>query len=296
MFLSIYRSCLCISVFFFLLLISLPINSHAESSNSIGMQFVTIPAGRFVMGSCVLSAADKAENASRKVLNLAPVGPRCRASTVVDEQAATDETPQHEVRFDRPFQLSRHEVTLRQFTLFIAETGRSNYLTDDFLAANAYGDDAPVVAVSWEQTQAFIAWLNRKEGGHHYRLPSEAEWEYAARAGTHSPWSFKGRYRDYAWYQSNSDDHPHTVAQKKPNPWGLYDMHGNAWEWVADWYADDFYQRSEVTAPMRSSSGTMRVARGGGWNSPSEDLRCANRGSALPDQGYDFVGFRLARE
>jgi formylglycine-generating enzyme required for sulfatase activity len=262
----------------------------------MAMQFVTIPAGRFVMGSCLLSAADKAENASRKLLNLAPVHPPCSIGTQVDELAASDESPQHTVHFQHSFQLSRREVTLRQFKLFIAESGRSNFLTDDFISANAYGDDAPVVAVSWEQVQAFIAWLNRREGGHHYRLPTEAEWEYAARAGTNTAWSFKGRYSDYAWYKSNSDDHPHAVGQKKPNPWGLYDMHGNAWEWVADWYADDFYQRSGVEAPIRHSSGIMRAVRGGGWNSPSEDLRTANRGSALPDQGYDFVGFRLLKE
>ncbi|MDQ6979481.1 MAG: formylglycine-generating enzyme family protein, partial [Mariprofundaceae bacterium] len=155
---------LCMSIFFCLL--TLPISSYAESppSNTMAMQFITIPAGNFVMGSCVLSATEKAENASRKVLNLAAVNPHCRAGTQVDEQAAADESPQHTVRFNHPFQLSRHEVTLRQFKQFISDTGRSNFLTQDFIAANAYGDDAPVVAVSWEQAQAFIAWLNRKEG------------------------------------------------------------------------------------------------------------------------------------
>jgi len=296
MLISTYHQRLFFGIFYCLLI--LPISSHAESvaTNSIAMQFVTIPAGEFVMGSCVLSAADRAENASRQLLNLSPVNPHCSLGTQVDEQAASDESPQHTVRFNQAFQLSRHEVTLRQFKLFIGATGRSNFLTDEFIAANAYGDDAPVVAVSWEQAQAFIAWLNRKEGGHHYRLPSEAEWEYAARAGSSTAWSFKGRYSDFAWYGSNSDDHPHAVGQKKPNPWGLYDMHGNVWEWVGDWYADDFYQHSEITSPSRSSSGTMRAVRGGGWNSPNEDLRSANRGSALPEQGYDFVGFRLLRE
>ncbi|MDQ6975784.1 MAG: formylglycine-generating enzyme family protein [Mariprofundaceae bacterium] len=264
--------------------------------NTIGMGFVLIPSGSFVMGSCMLNAADKAENARRTLLQFPLLPPPCSNGTSVDDAGSMDESPQHKVQIPFSFQLSRYEVTLQQFKLFIVDTGRSNFLSPTFLAANKHGNHAPVVAVSWEQVAAFIAWLNRKEGGHYYRLPTEAEWEYAARAGTRTHWPFKGRYRDYAWYEKNAGGHPHAVGLKKPNAWGLYDMAGNVWEWTQDWYDAGFYHQSPATNPSRLSSGESRVARGGGWDHGVNDLRAANRGFALPDQGYNFVGFRLARD
>ncbi len=261
----------------------------------LGMRFVDIPAGRFIMGSCILSNEDKVENTRRALLGMAPVRASCLPGTTVDADAAHDESPQHWVRIANGFQLARYEVTLGQFRRFIDATGRSNYLTDDFLEANRYGDDVPVVMVSWEQAMAFIAWLNDMDSAYRYRLPSEAEWEYAARAGSNTHWSFHGRYRDYAWYASNSDGHPHPVGKKRPNAWGLYDMHGNVWEWTADWYDAQFYARSPKRDPARLRAGTYRVVRGGSFEHSASDLRSANRGNALPDQGYAFVGFRLLR-
>ena len=269
---------------------------HAEEVNSLGMQFVPVAAGSFIMGSCRLSTSDKAENARRQRSGLPPLQLHCLANSHPDPDAAEDEAPQHRVTISHPFALGRTEVTLAQFRRFIDETGRSYWLSDDFLDANAYGDKAPVVMVSWEQANAFIAWLNRREHTHRYRLPTEAEWEYAARAGTITPWSFQGRYSDYAWYAGNSDDEPHSVAQKRANPWGLYDMHGNAWEWVADGYDAQFYHQSPQRDPFKGHASEYRVVRGGGFSHPASDLRSANRGSALPDQGYAFVGFRILRD
>lgn len=286
-------------LFFFLLMLSIaPALACAEETwtNSLGMRFISIPAGSFYMGSCALTAMDVAENAKRKLLQLPPQAAHCIANHKADSDAKDDESPQHLVRFKHDFQLSQHEVTLGQFKRFIMGAGRTDLIDDEFTDSNSYGEGAPVVMVSWNQTLAFISWLNQQEGGHHYRLPTEAEWEYAARAGSKGPWSFQGKFSTYAWYQSNADGHQHPVGSKKKNPWGLHDMHGNVWEWVADWYDADFYQNSPEHNPIRQSSGDRRVARGGGWNHPSHDLRSANRGDAQPQIRYAYVGFRLVRD
>jgi formylglycine-generating enzyme required for sulfatase activity len=157
----------------------------------------------------------------------------------------------------------------------------------------------PVEMVSWNDVQAFIQWLNAKEGHNRYRLPTEAEWEYAARAGTTGAYSF-GDDEDslgrYAWYWDNSGEKTHPVGQKQPNAWGLYDMHGNVWEWVQDWYGD--YSSSSVTDPKGPSSGSFygpsRVFRGGGWGSSARFCRAACRLNNSPKLRDDGLGFRLA--
>ena len=136
------------------------------------------------------------------------------------------------------------------------------------------GDTMPVEHVSWEDAQKFIERLNAKEGGPKYRLPTEAEWEYAARAGTTTAYSFganASQLGEYAWFSENSVSTMHPVGQKKPNPWGLYDMHGNVWEWVHDWYSGDAYKASTSTAvdPKGPSTGSSRVYRGGGNLGPA---------------------------
>ncbi len=158
----------------------------------------------------------------------------------------------------------------------------------------------PAVYISWNDVKVFIQKLNRKEGENKYRLPTEAEWEYACRASSQTAYSFgdsPSNLGSYAWYCTNAKDkgdtYAHAVAQKKANAWGLYDMHGNVWEWCEDWYGD--YPSGSVTDPARTSSGSFRVGRGGSWNSSDSYCRAAFRINFNPSHGYSRLGFRLSR-
>ena len=149
-----------------------PAARTADYTNSIGMQFNSIPAGRFYMGSCKKGAT-------------------CPSGDRFGGEASSDvETPQHEVHIRRGFRMGVHEVTVGQFKQYIAAAGRDDLLIDNFIVFNGRDDRAPVAMVSWYDTQDFIVWLNKKEGTRAYRLPSEAEWEYAARAGTTTRYSW----------------------------------------------------------------------------------------------------------
>ena len=158
------------------------------------------------------------------------------------------------------------------------------------------GDDCPVENITWNHTQSFIRRLNELEGGADYRLPTEAEWEYAVRAGRRFRFSFGNsdrRLDEYAWYSSNSEFRTHPVGKKKPNALGLYDMHGNVLEWCQDLYAN--YPSHLVTDPKGPPDGSHRVVRGGSWYDESKDVRSANRGLEPPTYGFHNVGFRVAR-
>jgi formylglycine-generating enzyme required for sulfatase activity len=151
--------------------------------------------------------------------------------------------------------------------------------------------------VSWDDVQEFIRWLNAKEGGARYRLPTEAEWEYVARAGTTTRWSFgdsESQLGRYAWYDGNAKRQTHPVGQLQPNPWGLYDMHGNVYEWVQDWYGK--YASDTAVDPVGPSSGSVRVDRGGSWGSTARNCRSALRFLGVPGGRVDDLGFRLLRE
>ncbi|GHU00250.1 hypothetical protein FACS1894154_08980 [Betaproteobacteria bacterium] len=239
----------------------MPLSASAQTdktfTNSIGTEFILIPAGSFTMG------ADKN-----------------------DKDADDDETPPHRVSISQAFYLGKYEVTQGEWVAVMGSNpskfkGRSN----------------PVEQVSWDDVQTFIQRLNAKEGTRKYRLPTEAEWEYAARAGTKSTYSFgddAGQLGAYAWYDDNSGSQTHPVGQKKPNPWGLYDMHGNVLEWVNDWYNESYYSRSASNDPAGPSSGQTRVLRGGCWYYSAGCLRSARRSIGTPDDRDDRGGFRLA--
>lgn len=254
--------------------------------NSIGMKLAPIPPGSFLMGS-------------------PPQEPGRRE----------DEGPQHEVEITRPFYLGVHEVTVGQFKAFIQET---RYQTDAEKGGGAFvrtpdgkwandpkanwrnpgfdqTDEHPVVCVSWNDAQAFCHWLSAKEGKT-YALPTEAQWEYSARAGSPSKFGFGDNDKElteYAWYYVNSDYKTYPAGQKKPNAWGLYDMLGNAWEWCQDRYDKDYYKKSPKQAPEGPSAGGKRILRGGAWSYDLTYSRAAYRGSSVPSFRDDHGGFRV---
>jgi hypothetical protein len=162
-------------------------------------------------------------------------------------------------------------------------------------------DDQPVVCVSWNDAKAFCDWLSQREG-RQYALPTEAQWEYACRAGSGTRFFFGDDERElakYAWYHhDDSELKPHAVGKKKPNAWGLFDMHGNVWQWTADWYGGDFYQSSPKNDPPGPSAGSTRVQRGGswasGWSHPVNYCRDAFRDCRwAPSVCYSDIGFRV---
>jgi formylglycine-generating enzyme required for sulfatase activity len=198
------------------------------------------------------------------------------------EQGDADEKPVHRVRISRPFEMGKYEITQAQWQAVM----RSN-------PSNFKGGNLPVEQVSWGDAQQFIQKLNEMNDGYVYRLPTEAEWEYASRAG--SKGEYAGELDAMAWYDKNSGSRTQPVGQKQPNAWGLYDMHGNVWEWCEDWYSESYYAQSPGTDPQGPASGSYRVSRGGSWLHGAANLRSAYRGRGTPDGRGNFLGFRLAR-
>jgi len=233
--------------------------------NSIGMVLVPIPAGEFQMGS-----PDS------------------------DKDADNDEKPQHLVKITEPFYLSVYEVTQQQYEKVM---GVSPWKGRQFVQE---GRDNPATYVSWDDAVEFCRKLSEQEGVD-YRLPTEAEWEYTCRAGTTTAYSFGddvSKLGEHAWYDKNAWDigekYAHRVGQKLPNPWGLYDMHGNVWEWCQDWYAP-YGSEKVVSDPMGPAQGDGRVLRGGSFFDRSSNVRSAFR---LYDQSVSrhfFIGFRPSR-
>ena len=156
------------------------------------------------------------------------------------------------------------------------------------------GPDAPVENVSWDDAREFCQALGRRDG-REYRLPTEAEWEYACRAGSAGAWCFGDEtavFGDYGCFGKNSGGRTSPVGQRKPNAWGIHDMHGNIWEWCQDWY--ETYASNPATDPSGPGEGSYRVYRGGGWGDPAEFCRSAVRGFYVPAFRFDGLGFRLA--
>jgi len=233
-----------------------------EIVNSLGMRFVRIPKGTFLMGS-----------------------------PNDDDRAGKDEV-QHEVTLTKDFFMSTLEVTQEQYERVMG--GLPSEL-------NSLGAKKPVNHVSWTEATNFARRLSdfpeESKDQRKYRLPTEAEWEYACRAGTQTGYSFGDsdlRIDEFAWYDGNSRSHLHEGGQKKPNSYGLYDMHGNVWEWCSDWYGD--YPSTPLTDPRGPDAGSFRVLRGGSWNFGPYSVRCARRGFNTPGDRYFNYGFRLVLE
>jgi formylglycine-generating enzyme required for sulfatase activity len=226
----------------------------AEFTNSLGMKFMRIPAGKFVMGS-------PADEVDRLV------------GTVEDDgykRMLRTELPEHEVEIARPFFMGATEVTVGQFRRFV-EANPDYKVGDERWKSPGFEqtEDHPVVWVSWQNAVDFCTWLSKTEGKT-YRLPTEAEWEYCCRAGKSRARYCYGdesaRLEYYAWYNTVSGKGTHPVGLKKPNDWGLYDMHGNAWEWCRDGFDPNYYQDSPVKDPQGPDFRDMSVQRGGSWD------------------------------
>ncbi len=275
-----------------------------QFTNSIGMEFVSIPPGKFLMGS--------------------PAG----------EAGRQRQERQHEVELTRGFHIGRHEVTVGQFKRFVKETGYQTEGEKDgkggwgidptgkIEAAGKYTwknpgfaqtDDHPVVLVSWNDARAFCKWLSGKEKKE-YRLPTEAEWEYACRAGTKTAYangddpeglvrlgniadaSAREKFTGWTLGIKGKDGFAVTapVGSFEPNAWGLYDMHGNVWEWCLDFYDPRGYARESQKGPTGPASGTARVQRGGGWSSAAPRCRSAARVGRDPSSYRGcYLGFRV---
>ncbi len=262
-------------------------------TNSIDMKLVLIPAGEFMMGS-----------------------------PNDEEWRWEDEVPQHRVRITMPFYLGMYQVTQAEYERVMG-TNPSWFSPGGGGSDRVSGLDTsrfPVESVSWNDAVEFCRKLSalpaERSAGREYRLPTEAEWEYACRAGTTTRYSFgddASQLGEYAWYSGNSDrgthrvwqmwanlwglhdfdGRTHRVGQKRANPWGLYDMHGNVWEWCADWFDGKYYANSPVDDPQGPASGSHRVSRGGSWSFPAAECRSADRYRYTPGPCSLHFGFRL---
>ena len=202
---------------------------------------------------------------------------------------AADEQPVHAVTVSS-FLLDAKEVTVAQYRVFCTAPGSTHSMP----SAPSWGwsDSSPIVNVSWNDATAYAVWAGK-------RLPTEAEWEYAARGGTLShgyTYSGSNTIGDVAWYSSNSGSRTQGGGTKTPNELGLYDMTGNVWEWCSDWYDAGYYSVSPSINPKGPSSGAYRVLRGGSWKLNENNCRVAVRAANAPTNFYDFVGFRCAAD
>ncbi|MEN7973735.1 MAG: formylglycine-generating enzyme family protein [Verrucomicrobiota bacterium] len=253
----------------------------AELEDGIEMEFMPIPSGHFMMGS---------------------------------DEGEENESPVHQVEFRRPFWMAKTEVTQQQYEQF----RKVSYKLEKNEIEMPKGAEYPVCYVSWHDAIAFCKWLTKKERrrgrlpeGYEYVLPTEAEWEYACRAG--STGSYAGNVNAMAWNKKTSSGKTHPVGQKKPNAWGLHDMHGNVWEWCVDnWYTSyanapingsqrgDAPNEYNVDRSRRDEGGNIyrlyspghRVVRGGSWSYPVLACRSANRHYHTPDYKLNYLGFR----
>jgi formylglycine-generating enzyme required for sulfatase activity len=254
-----------------------PISPQKTITNSIGMKFVLISAGNFAMGS-QLSPEEVARRYGGKA------------------EYFKDEQPRHPVEITKPFYLQTTEVSQAQWEKVM---GNNPSRFKDC------GEECPVEQVSWYDAQKFISKLNQMEGTNKYRLPTEAEWEYACRAGTTTPFftgdcistdqaNYNGNYPGENCPKGQYQEKTVEVGSFQPNAWGLYDMHGNVWEWCQDWYGD--YPTGLITNPKGPDKGEYRVLRGGSWNYRARSIRSAIRFRNNPGDRYYGLGFRVARD
>jgi formylglycine-generating enzyme required for sulfatase activity len=309
-----------------------PDAASAAFTNSVGQRMVRIPAGEFLMGS---------DEASETLQKSYPLAEQRRFDNL------SDEAPVHRVRITKAFYMGATHITVGQFRQFVELSGyvpesiadgtggygynpqydasktergdafegrdpRYSWLNPGF----AQTDQHPVVNVTWNDAQALAQWLSKREG-RKYRLPTEAEWEYAARAGTRTRYNcgdapscllkaantFDEAAKPY-WPQFAANALPGNdgfaftspVGSFTPNAFGLYDMHGNAWQWTQDWYGEDYYAQSPVDDPQGPPDGNVYVRRGGSWHTWALYARSSYRNWNTPQTRYTLVGMRLVME
>lgn len=202
-----------------------------------------------------------------------------------DKDCLESEKPAHKVRLTKGFWIGATEVTVSAYRRFAASTKVQMPVAPTFNADWEH-QNMPIVNVTWDNAAQFCRWA----GG---RQPTEAEWEYAARAGSNE--SGNRPIDELAWYLNNSGGKPHEVGNKRPNDWGLYDMLGNVWEWVYDWYAENYYAISPMRDPSGPATGNTHVLRGGSWATYARSIRVSRRGKSVLADG-NLYGFRCARE
>ncbi len=216
-------------------------------------------------------------------LALIPSGKFMMGSPKDEKDRLDNEGPQREVTISKAFYMGVYAVTQEQYERIMGEN--PSYFK---------GGQNPVETVSWDDAVEFCKKLSQKSSKA-VSLPTEAQWEYACRAGSTTRFSYgddDDKLGDYAWYGKNSGSKTHPVGQKKPNAWGLYDMHGNAWQWCSDWYADT-YANANKTDPTGPAFGELRVLRGGCWENNPWTCRSAYRGTINPAGGHIRFGFRV---
>ena len=228
--------------------------------NGVKMELVRIPAGEFTMGS-----------------------------PQKEKGRGVDEGPQHLVRITKAFYIGKFEVTQEQWREVMGPGSLSCYFE---------GAENPVEMVSWDDCAEFVKKLNASgKAKGTFSLPTEAEWEYACRAGSTTQYHFgddEESLNDYAWYgMGKADRRTHPVGEKEPNAFGLYDTHGNVWEWCADWYGKDYYKKSPENDPPGPTTGKDRVLRGGSWGNIPGAGRSASRYSRAPTFRSKYYGFRV---
>ncbi|HSH94671.1 MAG TPA: formylglycine-generating enzyme family protein [Roseimicrobium sp.] len=242
-----------------------------------GISFIRIPAGSFTMGTGDASQAElkKLEHWTR-----------------FNEQ----ERPAKTVTLSKGFLIGKFEITQKQWR---------DIMPNNKTPSAFKGDTLPVDSVSWDEVQVFIREINKKEKSNKYRLPTEAEWEYCARAGGNGTFGL-GQAKvaitfenidGFAWHKENSEKKTQPVGKNKPNAWGVYDMAGNVWEWCQDWHDPAWYAKMPAQDPINKADGnTERVIRGGSWFLDVQHLRPANRSANPPNSKTSYLGFRLVRD
>jgi formylglycine-generating enzyme required for sulfatase activity len=244
-----------------------------QVTTKTGIEMMLIPAGEFIMG---------------------------------DDGGEDDEKPAHKVKISA-FYMDKYEVTQQAYEGMMGKN-----------PAKFKGPLKPVERISWFSAIQYCNMRSLREGltpcydletlecnyeADGYRLPTEAEWEYACRAGTSTEYSFGNAPEElgqYAWFKTNANETSHPVGQKKPGPWGFYDMHGNIWEWCNDYYDENYYKKSPIENPSGPSMGDERVLRGGSWAGAAQSARSSSRYSETPGFadvcfGYEAYGFRCVR-
>ncbi len=268
-----------------------------EITNSIGMKLVLIPPGEFQMGSPKELIEEEL---------------KAHAGDAWYVERLPGEAPQHRVRITKPFYLGTYLVTQGEYQRVMG-TNPSEFSASGKSKDKVAGQDTkrfPVECVSWDDAVEFCRKLSEmpeeKAAGRTYLLPSEAQWEYACRAGSAGRYSFSSSrggipkedeekaLSDYGWFGDNAGGMPHAVGGKRPSAWGLYDMQGNVWEWCQDWYDVGYYVQTPVDDPTGPLGGSHRVLRGGSWYGPAGRCRSATRGSNGPGNRSDVLGFRVS--